>query len=451
MPDQFIVGVDIGSSKLSSAVAVREQAGTIRYIGHGSAPSAGMRGGDIVDAEGLANSLKRAVEEARYLIGADVQDIALSVSGARIETLERTGGVDLDPNRRIGPADVMRALSDLRGGEHGGVQTIHRVVRSFSIDADPVADPTGRSGRRLDVWVRDFAIPASLVERLRRAADSAGVRIHTFLPEGVAVGSATLSQSERDAGVAVIDIGSATTDIAVYLNGDLQHLAAFPLGGHHITQDVASILSVSIEDAESLKRAHGVVSRDDAEDDLILEWTPRTIAMLQRQASYGNVPPSAIRSITAARVIQIIDRTKEILDGYEVTRRLRAGVVLTGGTAQLDGIVEIARTILGVPVRAGTILAGDGFPAIADPGAAAAVGLTRYLATRATSPTASSSSRSAAATAIIHPVVARTIAGQDTIDVIPRRAPNRGERSGWGQAVRDWLREFIPAKPDHGA
>ena len=451
MPDQFIVGVDIGSSKLCSAVAVREQGGSIRYVGHGSAPSAGMRGGDIVDTDALSGSLKRAAEEARYLIGTEVQDIALCVSGARLEVLERAGGVDLDPGRRIGPAEVMRAVSDLRGGEHGGVQSIHRVVRSFAIDTEPVADPTGRSRRRLDVWVRDFAIPTSLVERLRRAADAAGVRIHTFLPEGVAVGAATLSQSERDAGVAVIDIGSATTDIAVYLNGDLHHLTAFPLGGHHITQDVASILNVSIEDAERLKRTHGVVSRDDAEDDLILDWTPRTIAMLQRQATYGNVPPSAIRSITAARVIQIVDRAKEILDGFEVTRRLRSGVVLTGGTAQLDGIVDIARTILGVPVRTGTILAGDGFPAIADPGAAAAVGLTRYCATRASVATPQSSPRSAAATAIVHPVVARSLAKPDTIDVIPRRGPRRGERSGWGQAVRDWFREFIPVKPDSGA
>jgi cell division protein FtsA len=447
VPDQFIVGVDVGSSKLCSAVALRDRDGAVRYVGHGSAPSAGVRGGEVVDPEALGSSFKRAVEEARYLIGAQVQDVATCVAGAHLDIADRAGGIDIDPGRAVGPQAIDAVLKEARGADPTGVHTIHRVVRAFALDGEPIDDPTGRRGHRLDVWTRDFTVSSQLVDRLRRAADVAGIRIHTLVAEGVAVATAASSQSERDAGVAVVDIGAATTDIAVYLSGDLFHLTSIPLGGTHLTSDIAAILDIPADEAETLKRAHGVINREAADEELI-DWSPRTIAQYQRQAKYGNVPGAAIRSITAARAIEIIDRVKAALDAVEVTQRLRAGVVLTGGSSQLSGIIDIARAILGVPVRAGGALAGDGFPGISDPAAAAGVGLVRYVATRAAMPRQQSSQRSAAATAIVHPAVMKAFARQDTIDVIPDRRRQQGNERDWGRVVRDWMREFIPSRSD---
>lgn len=446
MPDQFIVGIDIGASKLCSAVALRDRDGGVRYVGHGSTSSGGLRAGEIADPEALGGALKRAVEEARYLIGVSVEDIVATVSGARVETLERMGGVELNAGRPIEARDIRRAIEDARGRDAGGWSTIHRVVRAFAIDGEPVDDPSGRVGRRLDVWMRDFAVPTQLTEGLRRAADISGIRVHTLVPTGVAVVAAVSSQSEREAGVAVVDIGSASTDIAVYLNGELQHLASIPLGGHHITADVASILQIPVEEADRLKREHGAISED--VDEELIDWTPKTIAALQRQAKYGTIPGFAVRSIVAARTVQIIDKVKETLDALDDTGRLPAGVILTGGTAQLIGIIDITRAILGTTARAGQVLPGRGFPSIADPGVSAAVGLIRYVSGRSVGPTPTRQ-RSPAAAGFVHPLVMNPFARHDTIDVMRQRprSNDSGQRD-WGRIFRDWVREFVPVSPD---
>lgn len=444
MPDQFIVGIDIGSSKLCSAVALRDPEGGVRYVGHGSTASGGLRAGEVSDPESLGAALRRAVEEARYLIGVSVEDVVATVAGARIQTLERMGGVDVDGSRPISAREIGRALEDARGRDPVGMATIHRVVRAFAVDGEPVDDPSGRYGRRLDVWTRDFAVQSAVTEGLRRAADLAGIRIHTLVPTGVADTAAVTSQTERDAGVAVVDIGSATTDIAVYLGGDLQHLVSFPLGGHHITADVASVLDIPIEEADRLKVEHGAISED--VDEELIDWSPRTIAALQRQAKYGNVPGSAVRTITAARTVQIIDQVKATLDDLDDTRRLRAGLVLTGGTAQLTGIVDITRAITGTPVREGQVLPGGGFPSIGDPGVSSAVGLIRYVTGRSvgTQPTRQ---RSPATAGIVHPLVMNPLARGATIDVTRRQRTRQPTQRGWGTIVKGWVREFIPVSP----
>ncbi|HUG14849.1 MAG TPA: cell division protein FtsA [Thermomicrobiales bacterium] len=446
MPDQFIVGVDVGSSKLCSAVAVRERSGAVRYVGHGSAPSGGLRGGEVIDPEALSAAFRRAVEEARYLIGTPVEDIVVSISGAHIEPIDRMGGLDLTTDRPVSVEDIVQAISQSRGTDPAGLHTVHRVVRGMALDSEPVSDPTGRYGRRLDVWTRDYAVPSQLIDRLRQSAEAAGVRIHTLIPEGVAAASSALSPTERDAGVALIDIGSATTDIAVYAGGDLQHIAGFALGGHHVTADIAAMLEIPLDEAEDLKRAHGAIGEDNREE--LYEWTPRAIAQLQRLASFGEVPPAAVRTIAAARAVQIIDRAREALVASDTLQLLQSGAVLTGGGSMLTGIGDIASAILGVPVRCGGVLAGDGFPGIADPTVSASVGLTRYCATRAAMPPPTrretrSYSMGAGASAFVHPLVMQTAFGFGGSE---RDTTTRRDRGAARRAFTSWLREFVPAR-----
>jgi cell division protein FtsA len=463
VPDQFIVGVDIGSSKLCSAVAVREQGGAIRYVGHGSAPSAGLRGGEVVDVDALAGAFTRAVEEARQLVGTPVHDLVVSVSGARIEAIDRVGGLDLTSGKPIAHADVVRAIATSRGSDPAGMHTIHRVVRSLAVDRHVVDDPTGRIGSRLEVETRDYAVPDQLVDRLRQAADAAGVRIHTLIPEGVAAAAAALTDEERRSGVVLIDIGSATTDVAVYTDGDLAHVSGLPLGGHHATSDLAGILEISLEEAERLKRQHGAITGDTSEE--VFEWSPRAVATLQRQAAAGYVPAPAVRSVVTARVVQIFERVRATLQQLGLSDTLRAGAVLTGGGAQLGGITDVAMAVLGMRVRIGGVLAGDGFPGIADPAVTASVGLVRYCAVRAQAPPPATPAhpRSPSAAAIVHPMVMKAFARgdpralrrqdaghetRDTIDVIPRRRVRPEVARGWGRVIGDWMRELVPARTD---
>jgi cell division protein FtsA len=449
VPDQFIVGVDVGSSKLCSAIAIRETSGTIRYVGHGSTPSSGYRGGEVTDVQQLSEALRRAVEEARYLIGAPVNDIALCVSGARIEALDRSGGVNLEPGRPVDQSDILRAIGVSRGGDPAGLHTVHRVVRALSVDGAITRDPTGRIGRRLEVATRDFAMSSQLVERLRQAAEAAGLQVHTLIPEGVAAATAVTTEEERANGVAAIDIGSGGSDLAVYVDGELRHVAAVPMGGNHVTADIAGVIDISIEQAETLKRQYGAIDRNS--DDELMEWNARTIAALQRQAAAGEIPPGAVRSIAAARAIQIIDALHSSLRGAGLVEYLRSGVILTGGTSQLRGIDDIANAIIGVPVRIGAVVSGDGFPAVVDPSAVPAVGLVRYCALRANAaPVARESRRiGAGANAFVHPAVQRVMPVRDTMRTPPsQQRAERTETRSWGRAFRNWMREFVPARVD---
>jgi len=472
VPDQYIVGIDIGTSKLCSTVAIRESSGALRYVGHGSTPSGGLKNGDIIDVPGLGAAFVRAVEEARYLIGAPVHDIVVSMSGMRLEPIDRSGGVSLTLGRPVTQDDVARAIASARGQDPSGVQPIHRVVRSLVLDGERVDDPLGKSGTRLDARVRDYAVSSVLVDRLRQVGDASAVRVHSLVPGGVASAAATLTDEERRNGVALVDIGSGTTDIAVYAGGELRHLATFPAGGNHVTTDIASILEVPLDEAERLKRRHGAIG-EDSDEELILEWTPRTIAMLQRMAAEGEVPAYAVRSIAGARVIQIIDRVRETLAQTEAGSALRSGIVLTGGGAQLHGVSDIAQAILQMPVRSGAVLAADGFPAIADPGASGSVGLVRYVAARA-EPTKDSAPQPVGrgsvfrTSGIVHPVVGRSLQRResravgmsDTIDVISVSPPSvrvahsrqqprlKRASGGWGQTLRDWMRELVPRHVD---
>lgn len=446
MPDQFIVGIDVGSSKLCSAIAIREASGAIRYVGHGSAPSGGYRGGQVTDVEQLAAAFRRAVEEARYLIGTAVQDVAICVSGARIESLDRSGGINLEPGKPVDNSDILRAIGVSRGSDPPGLHTVHRVVRALSVDGSITRDPTGRIGRRLEVATRDFAMSSQLVEQLRGAAEAAGLQVHTLIPEGIAAATAATTEDERSAGVAVADIGSGGVDVAVYVDGELRHVAALPLGGNHITADIAGVINISTEQAESLKRQYGAIDR--SSNDELMEWNARTIAALQRQAASGDVPSSAVRSIAAARAIQIVDALHANLRGVGLVEYLRAGIILTGGTSQLRGIDDIANAIIGVPARSGAVVSGDGFPAIIDPSAVPSIGLVRYCALRANAgpaPRGEARRIGAGAVAFIHPSVQRVMPVRDTMKPPPSQQSRTGTH-GWGRSFRNWMREFVPAR-----
>jgi cell division protein FtsA len=221
------------------------------------------------------------------------------------------------------------------------------------------------------------------------------------------------------------------------------------MGGNHVTADIAGVIDISIEQAETLKRQYGAIDRNS--DDELMEWNARTIAALQRQAATGEIPPGAVRSIAAARAIQIIDALHSSLRGAGLVEYLRSGVILTGGTSQLRGIDDIANAIIGVPVRSGAVVSGDGFPAVVDLSAVPAVGLVRYCALRANAAPAARESRriGAGANAFVHPAVQRVLPVRDTMRTPPsQHRAERSETHSWGRAFRNWMREFVPARVD---
>lgn len=458
MADQLIVGIDIGSTKFSTAVALFNRSGAIKYLGHGSTASAGLKGGRVTDVEALSRALGMALDEARHLAGAPIQDLVVSVAGAQMAPIDRHGQVPLDASYEIGQREVERAIEKAKSEDPEGLRTIHRVVQGFAVNGERTPAPLGRIGNDLAVYMRDFAVTAELVDNIRQAAANVSTRVHAFVPGGVAAAEATLTPEERQQGVILIDIGGATTDVAIYLDGDLHDLSGFPLGGHHITQDLSYVLELSLEDAEKLKRRDGVASPAQAAK-VPVDWGSRGIARIQRQAREGTLSGDVVRAIAGARLEQILKQAKEIAlrtDGHNGARH--GSIVITGGSSRLRGIESAASAVFGVPARRGDIQGSEGFPPIADPSSSTAIGLVRYCASRG-------------AWAARPPVEPRR-EPRDYDEGGPRNwIPNRvrphrhdavevqqvqqvhqfagtiGTRA-WGRLMREWMREFIPARSD---
>lgn len=454
MADQLIVGIDIGSTKFSSAVALYNRSGRITYLGHGSSPSGGMKGGRIADPEALERALRLALDEIRHLAGSTIQDLVVSVAGAQMAPIERHGQVRLDAGYPINHRDVEKAIEAAHDRDPEGLRTIHRVVQGFSVHGQSTRSPIGRHANDLDVYVRDFAVTSELVEGVRQAAASLGMRVHAFVPGGVAAGEAALTQEEREQGVVLIDIGGATTDVASYIDGDLHDVSGFPLGGHHLTQDIAAVLEISLEAAERLKRRDGIATSSESSR-VPVDWGPRGIARIQRQARDGTLSADVVRAIAGARLEQILQQAKEIAmrtDGHNGSRH--GSIVITGGSSNLKGIEEAASEVFGLPARRGEILPSAGFPPIADPASATSVGLVRYCASRGA--WAADSSQESGWPP--EPVRAGNGHGDEqsrwndtplysdaSRETHPRK-PSGGR--DWGQFMRNWMREFIPARTD---
>lgn len=445
MPEQLYVGIELGSTKFSAAVATSDPAGGLRYIGHGRVPAAGLDGQSVTDLHAFSSAFGRAAEEARMLAGFAVQDIVVSVSGAYLTGVTNQGQVSVDTGYPIYQPDIDRAIAAARDDEPAGMQLIHRAVQGFAVNGDRVLNPLGRVGQTLRVWVRDFHIPRSLAEAIGQAASAAGTRVHAIVPTAVASGEAVLRQDERERGVILVDIGGDFSDVAIYSDGVLFDVGGFDIGSDQVTQDLAAVLEMPLEHAEDLKRRHGIGSMASLAT-MAIDWSPRGIAALQRQARAGTLVRDVPRAIAGARFEQIAGGIAKFVNASATGLHFHAGVVITGGGSLVPGVEEVLSDLMQMDVRCGDVLSSEGFPAIADPSSSAAIGLVRYCAGRARSTATPRSNhnrpRQVRNGRVAWEDVAHARHGQ-------QGRPARGRQSRQlGQHMREWVRGFIPARGD---
>ncbi len=440
MAEQHFIGIDIGSTKLGVAVASGDPAGGLTYLGHDLVPVAGIRRGAIVDQAEFSASFGEAIKVARSIAGRPVADIVVSLSSWMVDARTNQGQISIDTGYPIYQPDIDRVIAESRDDADAHFQLIHRAVQGFAVNGERLLNPLGRVGRTLNVWVRDFSIPTTLAEGLQQAAAAFDARIHAMVPAAVAAGEAVLRQDERERGVILLDIGGTLTDVAIYLDGVLFDIGGLDQGGYQITQDLAAVLGVPLAQAERLKQLHGVGSMRVMKD-LDIEWSPRGIARLQREAREGSLRRDVPRAIAGARYQQLLSDVRKSLNSSIAGLQFHAGVVITGGSASMPGVEEVTRELLQLEVHRGDILRIEGFPAISDPSASAAIGLVRYCGTRA---------RTGGAARVRHDQ-ARQVPQQQ----FPWRAGKDDEQGDgtdagrqWGRVMRDWMRGFIPARTE---
>lgn len=375
--ERYVVGLDVGTSKIAAVVAEIMDEGTVDIVGFGAAESKGIKRGVVNNVDSAAESIKRAIDDAELTAGIEIDTVHLALSGAHVKAFNSRGVVAVaGRTREITRDDVKRAIDAARAvALPGGREIFHVLPQDFVIDdQDGVAVPVGMTGGRLEVNVHVVTGSASSMQNMIACVNRAGVEVVDTVLEQLAASEAVLSPDEKELGVALVDIGGGTTDFAVFERGSLWHTGVLPVGGDHFTNDVAVGLRMPIPDADRLKRRSGCALTALVADSETME----VAGIAGRRAR--TMPRRVLSEILQPRAEEICHQLWDEIRraGYE--KSLNSGIVLTGGGALLDGMAEIAEQIFDLPVRRA---APEGVGGLADhvntPAFATAVGLCAYV------------------------------------------------------------------------
>ena len=367
----LIVGLDIGTSKVAALVAALGADGAIEILGMGSHESKGLKKGVVINIEATVAAIQRALEEAELMADCKIASAYAGIAGSHIKSFNSTGMVAVK-DREVGALDVERAIETAKAVNIPTDQQILHVLRQeFIIDGqEDVREPIGMSGVRLEVKVHIVTGAVSAAQNIVKCVRRCGLEVNDLILQPLASSRAALSDDEKDLGVCLIDVGGGTTDLAIFTHGAIRHTAVIPIAGDQITNDIAMALRTPTAEAESIKIRHGVALRQLADANEMIEVpgigdrAPRTMS---RQTLAEVIEP---------RVEELFSLVQQVLreSGYE--ELLSSGIVLTGGSSVMRGMVELGEEIFHMPVRIGVPrYAGGLSDVVRNPRYATAVGL----------------------------------------------------------------------------
>ena len=346
MDEKVVVGVDVGTTKVCTLVAQAESSGKLRILGSGVEASQGLRKGVVVDLEASSKSISRSVDKAEQSSGLEISSALVSLAGSNVSSVNNRGAVGV-ASGVVEQEDVMRAIDSARAIPIShNEEVVHVIQRGFNLDGqDGIRTPVRMHAYRLEVETHIITASAASVENLRQSVENMGVEISQFVLNPLAAAEEALTETERQMGAVICDIGGGTTDIGVYVNGDVWHTAVLAVGGNHITSDIAQGLRLPMSQAEEIKIQHGYASENGVDPNQYFHV--RTIGEQEPLQVYQR----NLVHIISARVEEIFSLVKQEIkhSGYEGL--FPAGMVLTGGTSQLPGMKEAASSVMGLPVR----------------------------------------------------------------------------------------------------
>lgn len=369
----IVVGLDIGSTKVCAVVGELGESGRIAVSGHGLQPSRGMKKGIIVDLEGTVRAVEDAIIAAEEAADVDIDSVFVSFSGPKIESFESRGVIALPgQNREIRAEDKEMAIDAARAVElpHDR-EILHVIPLDFTVDGQRgIREPAGMVGTQLEVAAHIVTCPAAVLRNTVKAVKGAGLMISSVVLQSLASAEAALSPDEMELGVAVVDIGGGATDLAVFEGGFVRHTAVIPMGGEHVTNDIAICLSTPPAEAERLKHAFGTVDPATVRPEEEIDFLGLDGASRHRRKR------SELAEVIASRMEEILTLVREDLVRSRALERIPAGLVLTGGGARIAGLPEQALRVVGRPARVGgPARVGNLSEKTASPAFSAAVGL----------------------------------------------------------------------------
>ena len=344
----LIVGLDIGTSKIVAIVAELGPDGTMNVIGLGSQPSRGLKKGVVVNIETTMATIQRVLEEAELMADCKIRNVYAGIAGSHIRSFNSSGMVAIK-DKEVTATDVARVIETAKAVNiPTDQQLLHTVPQEFIVDSqEDVREPIGMSGIRLEVKVHIVTGAVSAAQNIVKCVRRCGLEVNDLILQPLASSLAVLTEDEKELGVVLVDIGGGTTDIAIFSEGAIRHTAVIPIAGDQITSDVAMALRTPTPDAEDIKVSYGIAKQALADPDEMIEVPglgergPRT---LSRQALAAVVEP---------RVEELFSLVQQVVreSGYEEV--LSSGIVITGGSAVMPGMVELGEDIFLKPVRRG--------------------------------------------------------------------------------------------------
>lgn len=350
--DQTIVAIDIGTTKICTLVAEVDSSTerAMRIVGVGIVPAKGIRRGVVVNVNEVRAAVLESVERAERTSGYQIASAYVGLAGSHISALNSRGVVAISRGERgVQPIDVERALEAARAIDipHNR-EILHIIPRSFSVDGeDGVRDPVGMQAYRLEVEAHIVTGASSSIRNLIKCVQEADVQIDALVLEPLASGEAVLTDIEREMGVVLVDIGGGTTDIAIFIEGSIWHTVVLPTGGEQVTNDIAIGLRTPFNAAEEIKVKYG-----HAQPETILPAETVKVNMFGGDGQQ-QIARQFLAEIIEARAGEVCEMILQEIKRSGYDGLLPAGVVLCGGTAELPGIRELARDVIGLPVRIG--------------------------------------------------------------------------------------------------
>ena len=346
--DKLIVGLDIGTSKVLAIVGELTPTGEVEIIGVGHHPSRGMKKGVVVNIESTVQSIQRAVEEAELMAGCQIHSVYAGIAGSHISSFNSHGIVAIK-DKEVGPGDVERVIEAARAlAIPADQKVLHILPQEFIIDKqEGIREPIGMSGVRLEAKVHIVTGAVSAAQNIIKCVRRCGLEVDDIILEQLASSISTLTEDEKELGVCLVDIGGGTTDISIFTEGAIRHTAVIPIAGDQVTNDIAVALRTPTQYAEDIKKKYGCALTQLAHRDETIEVP-----------SVGDRPPRKLSRQTLAEVIE--PRIEELYSLIQAELRrsgfedlVGSGLVLTGGSAKMEGVVDLAEEVFHMPVRLG--------------------------------------------------------------------------------------------------
>lgn len=340
-------GLDIGTTKVSCVIVRKNADSTLDVLGVGKSKSSGIRKGVVINIESTVNSIREAISEAEKIAGVEVRSVCAGVAGGHIKSFNSRGIIAVK-NREVAQKDIERVIESASAVDIPlGSEVLHVIPQQYILDGQSeIKDPIGMNGIRLEVDVHIVTGAVSSAKNILKSCEKAGVSVDDIVLEQLASSEAILSDDEKEIGVCLIDGGGGTTDMAVFKKGAVCHTAVLQLGGNNFTRDLSIGLNTPESEAEKLKIKYGSV------------WLPDTIEETVDVPSVGGRPPRKISRPVLTQILQA--RCEELFQMFlgelqkkQLLEFLGAGIVITGGISNLDGIEQLAQSIFEVPVRVG--------------------------------------------------------------------------------------------------